>query len=104
MIGTEKQIAYAQEILRGAKIWYAQKGDAGKLAAIAAIEALEEGKVEEAEEALEEATQKTEFWVDRILTWETTDGSPAFKADGVIAALKGAYYKAKDAGLLTGEA
>lgn len=100
MIGTDKQIAYAQGILRGAKIWHRPDGPgrgASQMAAIAAIEALEAGRLEEAEEALQEAAP----WVELAIV--EVDGRPAVKAAAVIDALKGAYYAAKDRGLLTGE-
>ena len=95
MIGTEKQVAFARDILEGAKVWHATKApSAPQAAAIAVVDAIEAGDLAAAEAHLDTAAS----WIELALT--EVDGAPAIKAGAVIDALKGAYYAAKEAGLV----
>jgi hypothetical protein len=98
MKGTEKQIAFAKEILRGAKIWFESPkvhSDA-QAKAVEVLELVESKEYEKAEILLEEsAPWPTMYIVDG------EDGSPVVDASKIINShLKNAYYCAKDNGLL----
>jgi len=96
MIGTQKQIAYAKELLEGAKVWHSTKSHSvSQLDAISFVEAIEAGDYTAAEAKAETAAR----WIELALDLETGD-KPAIKAGAVIDALKGAYQCAKDAGLI----
>ena len=94
MIGTDSQIAYAKAILEGAKVWHATKSpSARQVDAIAFVEAIEAGDYATAEAKMDTAAR----WIELALQ---PGEVPAIKASAVIDALKGAYYAAKDAGLI----
>jgi hypothetical protein len=121
MIGTEKQIAYAKAILKGARAYWEWKGRdlrwerhaALQIAAIDLIEAIDRGDHEEAMRLLE--TKDIPGWVDgyhcvakrdpRSHTGWSQDGIESLDEAVVVAAmvidtLKRDYYAAKNEGLL----
>lgn len=94
MIGTEKQVTFAKAILDGAKVWYTTKSPSrSQLDAIAVVEAIEAGDLATAEAKMDTAAR----WIELALE---PGEVPAIKAGAVIDALKGAYYAAKEAGLV----
>ena len=94
MIGTDSQIAYAKAIIEGAKVWHTAKfPSAPQINAIAFVEAIEAGDYATAEAKMDTAAR----WIELALE---PGEVPAIKASAVIDALKGAYYAAKDAGLI----
>ena len=94
MKGTEKQVTYAKAIIEGAKVWYTTKSpSAQQLDAIAFVEAIEAGDYATAEAKMDTAAR----WIELALE---PGEVPAIKASAVIDALKGAYYAAKDNGLI----
>jgi hypothetical protein len=121
MIGTEKQIAYAKAILKGARAYWDWRKDqprmerhaALQIAAIDLIEAIDRGDHEEATRLLE--TNDIPAWVDgyhciakrdpRSPTGWSRDGIDSLDeavvvASSIIDTLKRDYYAAKDNGLL----
>jgi len=121
MIGTEKQIAYAKAILKGARAYWdwrkSQPRDeryaTGRIAAIDLIEAIDRGDYEEAMRLME--TQNIPEWVveyDCIAKrnprapagWSHDDidslDEAVVVASRVIDELKRDYYAAKDEGLI----
>jgi len=94
MIGTDSQIAYAKAIIEGAKVWHTTNSHSvPQIDAIAFVEAIEAGDYATAEAKMDTAAR----WIELALE---PGEVPAIKASAVIDALKGAYYAAKDAGLI----
>lgn len=101
MIGTDKQTAFALTVIAGAKAWYSSSDatgapidrDGSQMAAIEVVEAVERGDMEAAEAALEKAAR----WIELAIE---VGPEPKVKAGAVIDALKGAYYCARDKGLV----
>jgi hypothetical protein len=91
MKGTEKQIAFAREVLRGAKAWYSKVNVEDQVRAIEVLELVESGDFDKAEDVLQDAAP----WVTFCIV-EGTDGSPVVDAGKVIDALKKAYYLSVD--------
>lgn len=119
MIGTEKQIAYANAILKGARAYNAMRVQdprhrqyaEGRIAAIDFIVAIAQGRQEDASRIME--TADIPLWVFGTYViakshsergWQRDEPSSLDEAvvvaGNVIDALKGDYYSAKDNGLI----
>lgn len=121
MIGTEKQIAYAKAILEGARAFNLRRAqDArtrsyaeGRLAAIDLIRAIDEGRHDDAMKIMD--TADVPMWVTGSYVIAASDGKGGWNrsrdietidqavvvASNVIDALKGDFFAAKDAGLIS---